>query len=111
MTMRWSCVGRLGPRGALGWGGDWGGNVPASGTLPDIEDTRVYRQIRGLAQEGQYEGRRVDWGAYAIKVNGPELMSVLTERSVKLRPEDRPRPAYPSRKVSRPRKLRGADFN
>ena len=79
MTMRWSYLGRLGPGGALDWGGDDSGNIPTSGTLPDIEDTSVYRQIRGLAQEGRYEGRQVDWGAWAIKVNGPELLSVLTD--------------------------------
>lgn len=79
MTMRWSYLGALGPGDALDWGGDYSGNIPAAGTLPDIQDTSVYRQIRGLAQEGQFEGRQVDWGAWAIKVNGPELMSVLAD--------------------------------
>ena len=69
----------LGPRGVLDRGGDDSGNIPSAGTPPDMEDIRVYRQIRGLAQEGRYEGRQVDWGAWAIKVNGPELMSVLAD--------------------------------
>jgi hypothetical protein len=79
MTMRWSYLGELGPEGRLDWGGSWSGNVPTSGTiLPDNEDTSIYLKIREAAQQGLYDGRQVDWGAFAIKVNGPELLAILT---------------------------------
>lgn len=78
--MRWSYVGALGKDGALDWGGDNSGNIPASGHyLPDWEDTKLYRWIKGYAQEGAFEGRQTDWGAHAIKVNGPEMLRVLEE--------------------------------
>jgi hypothetical protein len=78
--VRWAYLGKLGPNGLLDWGGGWSGNIPASGyVLPDIEDTRIYLKIRELAQEGAYEGRQVDWGAFAIKVNGSALLSILAE--------------------------------
>ena len=78
--MRWSYVGALGKDGALDWGGDDSGNIPASGHfLPDLEDTKIYLIIRGYAREGAYEGRQVDWGAFAIKVNGPEMLTILEE--------------------------------
>lgn len=32
-----------------------------------------------LAEAGQYEGRQVDWGAWAIKVNGIQLKQVLSD--------------------------------
>lgn len=79
MPMKWSYLGKLGPEGKLDWGGTWSGNIPASGhILPDLEDTKVYMKIRDIAREGKFEGDMVDWGAFAIKVNGPELLSVLT---------------------------------
>ena len=72
MTMRWSYLGRLGKGGEL----DWGGRVPVP-ALPELHETKLYMIIRGLAREGAHEGREVDWGASAIKVNGPEIMSIL----------------------------------
>ena len=42
-------------------------------------DTKLYLTIRGYAREGGYEGCRVDWGAFAIKVNGPEMLTILEE--------------------------------
>ena len=78
--MRWSYVGALGKDGALDWGGDDSGNIPASGHyLPDWEDTKLYRWIKVYAQEGTFEGRQIDWEAHAIKVNGPEMLRVLEE--------------------------------
>ena len=78
--MRWSYLGRLGPDGKLDWEGTWTGNIPPSGyILPDLEDLKIYQVIREHARKGDYEGDQVDWGAYAIKVNGPELLSVLRE--------------------------------
>lgn len=80
MTMRWSYLASLGRDGALDWGGDATSGIPASGhILPDLEDTKVYLRIRQLARAGLHEGRDVDWGACAIKVNGPELMQILTD--------------------------------
>ncbi len=62
--------------------------VPA---LPELHETKLYLIIRGLAREGAHEGREVDWGASAIKVNGPEILDIL--RSVygdleKFKPKD-----------------------
>lgn len=89
MVMRWSYLGNLGPGGTLDWDGDSHGNIPASGhILPDIEDTKIYLKICEHARSGNFDGRQVDWGAHALKVNGPELVSILTE--VYNRPEDVP---------------------
>ena len=78
--MRWSYIGALGKDGGLDWGGNDSGNIPASGHyLPDAEDTKLYLTIKGYAQEGAFEGRQIDWGAHAIKVNGPEMLRVLEE--------------------------------
>ena len=78
--MRWSYLGKLGPEGKLDWGGTWSGNIPATGwILPDIDDLKIYLKIRDHARNGNYEGLRVDWGAFAIKVNGPELLTVMSE--------------------------------
>lgn len=80
MPMKWSYLGKLGPQGQLNWGGDWSGNVPASGhILPDNNDLQVYLKIREHARNGEYCGDMVDWGAFAIKVNGPELLAILAE--------------------------------
>jgi hypothetical protein len=76
--MKWAYLGHLGPDGQLDWGGSHSGNIPPSGQiLPDNHDVGVDLKIRQLAREGLYEGRQVDWGAYAIKVNGPQLLEVL----------------------------------
>ena len=72
MPMRWSYLGRLGKSGDL----NWGGSVPVP-ALPELHETKLYLIIRGLAREGAHEGREVDWGASAIKVNGPEIMQIL----------------------------------
>ncbi len=85
MPMRWSYLANLGPDDKLDWGGSWSGNIPASGhVLPDIEDTGVYLKIRDHARSGNYEGVEVDWGAYAIKVNGPDLLQILSECFAKI---------------------------
>ena len=72
MTMRWSYLGRLGEGSEL----DWGGSVPVP-ALPELHETKLYMIIRGLAREWAHEGREVDWGASAIKVNGPEILEIL----------------------------------
>jgi hypothetical protein len=72
MTMRWSYLGKLGAGGEL----EWGGSVPVP-SLPELHETKLYLIIRGLAREGVHQGREVDWGASAIKVNGPEIMGIL----------------------------------
>ena len=76
MTMRWSYIGKLGADGELDWGGNQYSNVPVP-ILPDLQETKVYLIIRGLAREGAHGGREVDWGASAIKVNGPEILDIL----------------------------------
>lgn len=78
--MRWSYLANLAPAGKFEWDQHGPCNIPASGyILPDMEDTRIYLAIRDHAQKGRYEGAQVDWGAFAIKVNGPELIEVLEE--------------------------------
>ncbi len=76
MTQRWAYVGKLGPGEALAWGGDNNGNIPVSGWLKDLHSEAFWAIMR-LADEGHYQGRQVDWGAWALKVNGPELRQVL----------------------------------
>ncbi|WP_221792223.1 hypothetical protein [Aquisediminimonas sediminicola] len=80
MTMRWSYIGQLGENGALDWKGNYSGNIPVGGRfLPDWNDTALYLKIRDLARDGRYHGAQVDWGAFAVKVNGTELLSILDE--------------------------------
>ena len=76
MTMRWSYIGKLGAHGKLDWGGNQYSNIPVP-ILPELHETKVYMIIRGLAREGAHGGREVDWGASAIKVNGPEIVDIL----------------------------------
>jgi hypothetical protein len=76
MTQRWAYVGALGPNGALDWGGTYSGNIPTGGRLRDL-DSSAFWKILNLAQEHAYEGRQVDWGAWALKVNGPQLRQVM----------------------------------
>lgn len=79
MTMRWSYIGELGANGALDWDGDGTCNIPVSGQfLPDWEDNGLYLHIKQLANSGEFEGKQVDWGAWAIKVNGPEMLGILS---------------------------------
>ena len=76
--MRWSYVADLGKDGALDWGGNNNGNIPVTGRyLPDFQDNKLYLTIGGHAREGNYEGRAVDWGAEAIKVDGTQILEIL----------------------------------
>lgn len=78
--MRWSYVADLGPNGALDWGGTNTGNIPVTGKyLPDFQDNKLYMTISWHAQQGNYDGRAVDWGAEAIKVDGPQILEILEE--------------------------------
>lgn len=76
MTMTWSYLGKLGAGGELDWGGNQHSNIPVP-ILPDLQETKIYMIIRGLAREGAHSGREVDWGASAIKVIGPEILNIL----------------------------------
>ena len=78
MTQRWAYVGKLGSGEALDWGGDSDGNIPVGGWLKDLHSEAFWAIMR-LADEGQYQGRQVDWGAWALKVNGPQLKQVLRD--------------------------------
>jgi hypothetical protein len=80
MTMRWSYIGELGPNDRLDWGGDNTCNIPVSGQfLPDWNDNSLYFRIKQFADCGEFEGRQIDWGAWAVKVNGPELQRILSD--------------------------------
>lgn len=79
MSMRWCYLGDLGPGGELDWGQPGGGNIPTSGSLPDLEDLRLYIAIMLLATEGCYRGAIIDHDAYGLKVNGPDLRRIITE--------------------------------
>lgn len=77
MSMRWSYVGPLGSDGHLDWGRSAGGNIPPSGTLPNIEDLTVYQTISSLVTAGEYEGLLVDFDAYGLKVSGTDLRQII----------------------------------
>jgi hypothetical protein len=78
MPLKWSYIGDLGPNGDLDWGGSSTSNIPRQGpSLPDNEDLAVYLRIKQLVSEGRFDGRWVDWGAVAIKVDGPGILEVL----------------------------------
>jgi hypothetical protein len=77
MSMRWSYVGPLGSGGELDWARSEGGNIPRSGTLPDIEDLTVYQMISRLVREGRYSGQVVDYDAYGLKVSGSDLRQII----------------------------------
>ena len=34
--------------------------------------------VRRMIEEGRYEGRQLDWGAWGLKMNGHELQAILT---------------------------------
>lgn len=76
MTQRWAYVGALGVNGALDWGGTHHGNTPGGGRLEDL-DSAAFWKIVELANQHEFEGRQVDWGAWALKVNGAQLRKVL----------------------------------
>ncbi|MDB5670313.1 MAG: hypothetical protein JWO25_1272 [Alphaproteobacteria bacterium] len=78
MTSCWAYGAPLGAGDALDWGGDWNGNIPRSNLLPDL-DRDAYSQIVRLAAAGRHGGRQVDWGAWAIRVTGPELRSFILD--------------------------------
>ena len=78
--MRWSYVGDLGKEGPLDWGGTNSGNIPVTERyLPNFQDNRLYLTISWHAKQGNYDGRAVDWGAQAIKVDGPKMLEILEE--------------------------------
>ncbi len=72
MTFAWAFLAELDPLGSL----DWKGNLPGSLGLPKLGDY-AFSTILDLAKAGKFAGRQVDWGAWAIKVNGPQLLEVL----------------------------------
>jgi hypothetical protein len=78
VTQTWAYIGELGPEGRLDWDGSWDGNIPAKGALPDL-GPEAWRLVLRLVSEGLWEGRQTDWGAYALRVNGPRLIAFLTE--------------------------------
>jgi len=47
--------------------------------VPNLDDTGLYLLIRQLARDRCYEGCDPDFDASAIKVNGIELMMLLTQ--------------------------------
>lgn len=77
MSRKWSYVGPLGPGGKLDWGRSAGGNIPPSGTLPDIEDLAIYQMISRLVISGRYEGQIIDFDAYGLKVSGTEIRQII----------------------------------
>jgi hypothetical protein len=72
MTFTWAFLAELDPQGSL----EWKGNLPRSLGLPKLGDY-AFSTILELAKAGKFGGRQVDWGAWAIKVNGPQLQEVL----------------------------------
>lgn len=72
----WAYVAELGSGGVLDWGGDDSGNLPRNRLLPDLNG--AFGTIYQLAKDGAYDGLQLDWGAWGLKVNGPQLREVLT---------------------------------
>ncbi|WP_174279902.1 hypothetical protein [Sphingomonas bacterium] len=79
MAQKWCYLGALGPQAELDWQLPDGGNIPASGTLPDVHDYELWMAIRWMADSGRFGGKIIDWDAYGVKVNGPEVEQVLRE--------------------------------
>lgn len=79
MAMRWCYIGELGPDDRLDWGRGPGGNVPASGLLPDIDEGYLYLKVMHLAMNGEYDGGAIDFDAYGLKVSGAELRQVIQD--------------------------------
>lgn len=77
MSVKWSYIGPLGPGDMLDWGRSGGGNIPRSGTLPDIEDLTIYQMISGLVTSGRYGGQIIDYDAYGLKVSGADLRHII----------------------------------
>ena len=78
MTERWIYIGELGENGALDWGGDPNlGNIPKH-LQPSIYGDDGFWIVVRLVDSGEFEGRKIDWGAWALKLNGPQLREVLT---------------------------------
>jgi hypothetical protein len=78
MTQRWASVAELGPGRSLDWGGTWSGNTPGS-RREDQLDSRAFWAVLGWTRENRCEWRQVDWGAWALKVDGPMLRQFLVE--------------------------------
>jgi hypothetical protein len=76
MTSYWAYGVALSPGQLLDWGGTWDGNIPKSDLLPEL-DHKAYEAIAGLARRGEHNGVKVDWGAWAIRVNAPELHELV----------------------------------
>ncbi len=78
MTERWIYIGELGENGALDWGGDPNlGNIPKH-LQPSIYGDDGFWIVVRLVDSGEFEGGKIDWGAWALKLNGPQLREVLT---------------------------------
>jgi hypothetical protein len=78
VTQLWAYAARLPEGGALDWGGTWNGNTPGHDfrLLPDLRSD-AHGVIARLARAGAYQGRQIDWGAFAIKVDGNGLREVM----------------------------------
>jgi hypothetical protein len=78
MTSLWAYAAKLPPDGKLDWGGNWQGNIPPAQDrlLPDLGSAAFFI-VADLATKGEYDGRQVDWGAHALKLDAPSLRAVL----------------------------------
>lgn len=73
--MTWAFLAELDPHGGV----DFKGSLPSPLPLPKLMGYGAFGTVLDLAKTGAFEGRQVDWGAWAIKVNGPQLVDVLDQ--------------------------------
>jgi hypothetical protein len=76
MTVRWAYAAQLPSNGTLDWGGNWSGNIPKSGLLPDL-GSEAHDAVWRLVGSGQFDGKQIDWGSAAIILNGACLREVI----------------------------------
>ena len=76
MAQCWAYAAPLPANGKLNWGGDWSGNIPRTGMLPDLP-RQAFDEICQLARLGVYDRKQLDWGATAIIVDAAALRNVI----------------------------------
>ena len=61
-------------------GGDWNGNIPSMLTPRFPSSWWDFLEVLRRIEEGVYEGKQVDWGAWVAKVDKQQITEFLDER-------------------------------